>query len=180
MPAIRKIRVQELTGEAFEPFGWTLGIGRPSDRFEGQTATLWHEHDFDVGVGGVVEFLWIQYERRGFRVERLESHRLTEQAVIPVGREPIVHVVCPPPEDPMVAEISPDVDRMAAFLLDGTKGVCMRRGCWHWPFPLVKPANYLLITRRSTTLDLYSGRAPAESIVKDLGELTDTVFELTF
>jgi len=174
------LRIQELTEDAFEPFGWVLGKKEPLSRLEGPTATLWHEHNFDPGEGGVVEFLWIQYVRRGFTVERLESHRLTEQAIIPVGREPIVHVVCPPPEDSTAPDISPDWNRMAAFLLDGTMGVCVKRGCWHWSFPLVEPANYLLVTRGSTIADLYSGRKPTETVIKDLSNLTDTVFELTF
>jgi len=31
----------------------------------------------------------------------------------------------------------PDLEQMTAFLLDGSAGVCMRRGCWHDHFPLV-------------------------------------------
>ena len=183
--AVKRIKVQGLAREAYEPFGWVLG-GAPDRHdphyFEAEISTFWGEHVFQVGQGGAVQLVWLQYKARGFEVGEFESHRLTEQALIPVAGSPMVHVVCPPPQDPMATEIVPDLERMQAFLLDGTKGVCMKRGCWHTPLPLVGGASYLMITRKSTTVDLIngerSGAEATETVVRKISDLTDTVFEL--
>jgi ureidoglycolate lyase len=180
MASSKQIAVQALTPDAFSPFGWVLGRREHAEEIKGQTAMLWHEHDFDVGVGGTVEFVWTQYGRRGFVIERLEMHRLTEQAAIPIGKEPVVFVVCPPPQDPLARVVEPDLNQMAAFLLDGTKAICLKRGCWHWTFALVEPANYLLVTRRSTTIDFYGEQGLTESVVTDLSTLSDVLFTLAF
>lgn len=185
MPKERlRLQVQRLTREAYEPFGWVLGdvpnVDSP-DYFGGDGTEFWAEHDFEVGLGGAVQLLWVQYKWHGFEIESMESHRLTEQAIIPATGDPIVHVVCPPPADPMQPDIVPDLDRIQAFLLDGTKGVCMRRGCWHMHRSLRDTATYLMITRRSTTTDILeekrSGAQTTETVVCGLAALTDTTIE---
>jgi ureidoglycolate lyase len=183
--AVERIRVQRLTREAYEPFGWVLGSPpdkQDPDYFEAEISTFWGEHVFEVGQGGAVQLVWLHFRARGFRIVDFESHRLTEQALIPVASSPMVHVVCPPPDDPMAAEVVPNLEQMRAFLLDGTKGVCMKRGCWHTPLPLIDKASYLMITRQSTTADLIngerSGADTTETVVHKISDLTDAVFEL--
>lgn len=187
---MRRIRIEPLTREAYAPFGWVLGERPDQDRrdslcLDSENVTFWHEHDFRVEGDGVVELVWVHYKWRGFSIRRFESHRVTEQAMIPVTGAPLVHVVCPPPDDPMAPDIAPDLDRMKAFLLDGSKGVCMRRGCWHEPqnFPLVGSVSAVVITRRSTTMDLlnaeHSGVSSTETAVVEIRDLTDATFELT-
>src|SRR5688500_15932810 len=118
------VRVERLTREAYEPFGWVFGTGLVAgskDVLSTDSLDFWHEHDFNPGPGGVVEFLWVRYKRSTTSRLTLESHRLTEQAIIPtVGGGPIIHVVCPPPPDPLRDEITPTLDQMRLFLLDGT------------------------------------------------------------
>lgn len=186
MPPIHYLKVQLITSEAYAPFGWVWGEPptnpTPDMYVNGKNATFWHEHDLDPGDGGVTEYLWVHYRRRGFTVERLEMHRFTEQALIPLAGQPVVHVVCPPAPDPLAANPAPDLTQMQAFLLDGTRGVCMRRGCWHAHYPLTDPSTYLMITRRSTTLDLIRAKFnPAdmtETVIRLMSELTHTVYEL--
>jgi ureidoglycolate lyase len=184
MRTTREVRIQQLTSKAYAPFGWVLGTESTSsegDYFDGTELKRWHEHDFEVGEGGVVEFLWIQYKLRPFSLVRLESHRLTEQALIPVDGKPMIHVVCPPPSCPSRQDIIPDLERLTAFLLDGSVGVCMKQGCWHWHFPLVDCATYLMVTRRSTSEDLdraiESRTALTETVVREIGALTDTALQ---
>jgi ureidoglycolate lyase len=185
--SIERLRIQILTREAYGPFGWVLGAAPDTENpthFDSERTTFWHEHDFDVGEGGVVQFVWVRYKRRDFTILHLESHRLTEQTIVPVTGQPIIHVVCPPPDDPMAPDIVPDLGRMEAFLLDGSKGVCMKPGCWHAHFPLGDEATYLMVTRRSTTADLlnakHSGADPTETVVQEMSDLTNTIFELVF
>jgi ureidoglycolate lyase len=154
------------------------------DHFDSETTRFWAEHDFEVGEGGDVQLLWVNYRWRGFEIQYVESHRLTEQAIIPVTGDPIVHVVCPPPDDLMAPDIVPDLDRMQAFLLDGSKGVCMKKGCWHAHRSLRDEATYLMITRRTTTTDILDekrgGAETTETVVWEIGALTEDAFELVF
>lgn len=170
------LTVEPLTPESFQPFGWVIGVKpRPEDtNVQGNAITKWRtNHVFDPGDGGHVEFVWVNYCWKPFVCERLESHRLTHQSFIPLGGSvPLIHVVAPPPEDPMAADIAPDMSRARAFLLDGSLGTCLKRGTWHGHFPVGGVANFLMITRRSTTVDIETAMAEgrenmAETVRRD-------------
>ena len=152
------LKVQRLTPEAIEPYGWVIGekpvAGDPA-LFATESVKFRTAHDFDPGTGGVAEMVWANYGPAPLVVNALESHRLTEQSFTPLGGSfPLIHVVAPPPKDPMATNIVPDMSRAAAFLIDGSKGVCLRRGTWHAHFSLGGWANFLMMTRRSTTVEI--------------------------
>src|SRR5262249_24806695 len=90
----------------------------------------------------------------------------------------LVHVVCPPPDDPVAADAVPDLTRLSAFLLRGSDAVCMRRGYWHANFPLPDRTAYVIVSRKSTTLDIVdasrSATAPTESLLAQVA-LVDPV-----
>ncbi len=175
MTANRSILVERLTEEAFAPFGTVIGVkpqaGDPllfgSDTVKWRTA-----HNFDPGEGGVTEFVWVNYGRKPLMVEKLECHRLTQQAFIPLGGSvPLIHVLAPPADDVMADEIYPDMSRAQAFLIDGSMGVSLKRGCWHAHFSLGEWANWLMITRRSTTVEIEASKGGDGALQK----LTETV-----
>lgn len=154
----KSLLVQRLTPEAFEPFGWVIGE-RPDDSdpnlYSAESTKFSTAHNFDPGDGGVAEMVWVNYGPKNLVLNAIESHRLTEQSFTPLGGSfPIIHVVAPPPDDPMADNISPDMARAAAFLIDGSKGVCLRRATWHAHFSLGGWANFLMMTRRSTTAEI--------------------------
>lgn len=162
------IRIQELTAEAFAPFGVALGVTGSSgdpDSYLSADSDFWHEHLFDAG-GGRPELLWVIYRSREPHIRRLEAHRLTEQAVIPLTA-PIVQILAPGDEDgaPVVADAR-------AFRVAPGQGLLMRAGCWHATRVEDRPATCAMLTRRSTTLDLAghlnSGKPLAESVLRDV------------
>lgn len=167
------LTVEKLTPEAFEPFGWVIGTkpGPNDTDVQGNELTKWRTaHLFDPGEGGQVEFVWVNYCWKPFICEQLEAHRLTMQSFIPLGGSvPFIHVVAPPPDDPMEPSIAPDMTRAKAFLVDGTVGTCLRRGTWHGHFAAGGTANVLMITRRSTTLDIET------TMAGDREEMEETV-----
>lgn len=178
LPGPASIRVERLTPEAYAPFGWVLGErpaagragGSESARIvEASGARFWHEHDFVAGAGGQVELLWVTYLAQPPVSEKIEAHRHTEQVIIPVNGQPILHIVAPPDLDPLAPGIAPDLGAARAFYLDGTRGVCMRRGTWHMHYGVAEEAFYLMVTRRSTTDDIvaaFDGAAgPAETVI---------------
>lgn len=161
------LTVEPLTPEAFAPFGWVIGRKpAPGDTdVMGNEITKWRgDHVFDPGVGGEVEMVWVNYCWKPFVCQWVESHRLTHQSFIPLGGSvPVIHVVAPPPEDPDAPDIAPDLSKARAFLLDGTMGTCLRRGTWHAHFPVGGVANFLMITRESSTRDIENRLAAGEN-----------------
>jgi ureidoglycolate lyase len=153
--AVLAIRVEALTAEAFAPFGAVLGSPFPGDRpeaaFGTQASDFWHAHDFDTGTGGQPEVLWVRYRNDSLRVNALEAHWLTEQAVVPLGGRDVVQVVCPTRAD---GGRAPDLARARAFLVASGQGICMKPGCWHASLVTGGETTCLMLTRRSTTLDL--------------------------
>ena len=173
------IRVEPLTAAAYAPFGYVLGerpAATQNDVTVGVIAAFWAERDFGVGPGGVTQFIWAVYAPSTPQTEHMESHRLTEQAIIPVTGKPILHLVAPPNADPSAADNVPDLSQAKAFLLDGTKGVVMARGTWHCHFGLVPETVYCVLTRRSTTDDILAGRLDnalmKETVLRPIEQVT--------
>lgn len=168
-----KIVVEKLTPEAFEPYGWVIGTkpGPTDTDVQGNELTKWRTaHVFDPGEDGNVEFVWVNYCWKPFVCEQLEAHRLTMQSFIPLGGSvPFIHVVAPPADDPTARSIAPDMNRARAFLVDGTVGTCLRTGTWHAHFAAGGTANVLMITRRSTTIDIET------TLAGDREEMEETI-----
>lgn len=159
-----RLTVEPLTPERYAPFGWVLGIrppeADPTELYETATIEFWHEHTLDPGEGGATEYLWVHFKPRAPVVTGMESHLLTEQAIVPVTGVPLVHVVAPPPDaGTPPAGLRPRLEDARAFLLDGTLGVCMRAGTWHAQLALEEATTHLMVTRRSTTVDLLTSLA---------------------
>jgi len=152
---MRDLAIETLTQEAFAPFGWMLGSPYPSDpaipAFSHPGSDFWQEHVFEPGDGGETEVVWVRYRDASLVVRKLEAHWLTQQAIVPLDGAQVVHVVCPSREDEAAL---PDLARLRAFLITPGYGVCMRPGCWHASFVQKGEATCLMLTRRSTTMEL--------------------------
>lgn len=153
--AVLRLRVEALTAEAFAPFGTVLGSPFPGERPEAAFGTpasdFWHAHDFDTGDRGQPEVLWVRYRNDSLCVRTLEAHWITEQAIVPLGGRDVVQVVCPTRED---GSRAPDLSRARAFLVASGQGICMKPGCWHASLVTGGETTCLMLTRRSTTLEL--------------------------
>jgi ureidoglycolate lyase len=151
-PEPNLIDFQPLTVENFRPYGWLLGKGMRSDAsipaFSNVEIGFREEHIFDSGVGGETEVLWVTYRNRQRAVSRLEAHRLTHQAIVPLTGD-IIQVVAGSRQDG-----SPDQGSMSAFRIPVGQGICMRPGCWHSTRVDTAEVTCLMLTRRSTTVDL--------------------------
>ncbi|WP_372876234.1 ureidoglycolate lyase [Pseudomonas sp.] len=170
------VPVEDLSAEAFAPFGWILGKPFPSDptacAYSHPGSDFWHEHIFIPGNGGETEVLWVNYRNKTLQLNALEVHWLTQQAIVPLGGE-ILHVVCPGVDGSRL----PDLSRLKAFRIGDKQGICMAPGCWHASFVLEGQVTCLMLTRRSTTVDLVNhlihGCQAEETSVVELGTLFD-------
>lgn len=147
------LKSQPLTAEAFAPYGWMLGKSFPGSpggpAYSNPATDFWREHLFESGAGGEPEILWVNYRNSG-PVSQLEVHTHTQQAIVPLTG-PIVHIVaCSLPDG------TPDLATLAAFSVSPGVGLCMAQGCWHATRVPATQATCLMLTRRSTTLDLVS------------------------
>jgi ureidoglycolate lyase len=144
------VQVRPASQASFEPYGWVLGkppsVTADPAVYTSPATDFWHEHVFDPGKDGDVEVLWVKYRDNDPIVDRLEKHCLTQQAVIPLTGAITQIVACE------ARDGTPDLTSVRAFRLSPGIGVCMRPGVWH--ATRSDSALCLMLTRRSTTLDL--------------------------
>lgn len=149
MSTTRQIRVQPLSAEAFAPFGEIVDPGdRPPD-IQTRANRYW---DFatrlqcksrQIQVGFLTTYL------RPLRFDWMERHLEATQAFIPLEGRPGIFALAPPTAGPR-----PDLDRLAAFLLDGRRGVNLHLGTWHHlMFSLAPEASYVMILREASRID---------------------------
>ncbi|WP_332610000.1 ureidoglycolate lyase [Achromobacter sp. ESBL13] len=152
MTSNTQLEVNDLTPQAFTPYGWMLGKPIPDGNgvplFSNAATDFWQEHVFNTGAGGDAEVLWVNYRSRATDIASLEKHLLTQQAIVPLTGT-IIQVVAS-----SNADGSPDLTTLAAFRVPQGQGICMRPGCWHATRVIGAEVTCLMLTRRSTTLDL--------------------------
>jgi ureidoglycolate hydrolase len=131
-----RIKPAEMTRESFAPYGVLidsrgsveidLGDGKPS--LTGTTA-----------------------ERRPFRFDFMARHKRTMQVFSPlVSSQSVIGVA-----RPGNAQV-PDLESVAAFLVNGRLPYAYHRGIWHTPpFPLGEWSSYLVVDRSGTLDDDY-------------------------
>ncbi|MBS1812260.1 MAG: ureidoglycolate lyase [Acidobacteria bacterium] len=133
------LEVQPMTREIFAPYGEII-----SER--GQI-----EIDLDGGQAG---FVAQTVEKRPMIFDFLGRHRRTEQVFSPLGGTKSIIAVAMPTEDD-----TPDQNKMAAFLVDGTCAFKLHRGTWHTSaFPLQESASFLVVDREGTLDEDYDLR----------------------
>jgi ureidoglycolate lyase len=136
---ILRLPVQELTAEAFAPYG---EVSAPAGGFR---------LDFS---GQAASFCHVRIEHRPLHLYFFARHLHSTQAYVPLGAAESVLVVAPPADlqDP---DALPDLTRAAAFRLTGDRAVNLYRGTWHrTPMPTASVADFLVLDREGTLDDL--------------------------
>ncbi len=135
------LMVQPMTKESFAPYGELIG-----ERGE-------IEFDLDDGKASVAAQT---IEERSLNFDFLGRHQRTEQVFAPLGGARSIIAVAPPSRN---GSSLPDVDRMAAFLIDGSSAFKLHRGTWHASaFPLDQRATFLVLDREGTLEEDYDLR----------------------
>jgi ureidoglycolate lyase len=130
---IIRLKVQPMTRESFAPFG-VLIDSRGSV-------------DVDFGEGQPC-LTGTTAERRPFTFDFMARHRRTMQVFSPLVSSQSVIAVAPPCE-----RDAPEIEKVAAFLVDGRLPYAYHKGTWHTPpFPVGEWSSYLVVDR-SGTLD---------------------------
>lgn len=95
--------------------------------------------------------LLICKERKpGEPIVEFERHMLITETFIPLNGEGVIFVLAPADN----SKDKPDTEKIRIFLLDGSLGVLLHKGTWHWPpMPLKRSANIILLTKGNLSGD---------------------------
>ena len=136
---ILRLSVQELTAEAFAPYG---EVSAPAGGFR---------LDFSSQPAS---FCHVRIEYRPLHLFFFARHLFSTQAYVPLGGAESVLVVAPAADvrDP---DALPDLTRAAAFRLTGGRAINLYRGTWHrTPMPTGTGADFMVLDREGTLDDL--------------------------
>lgn len=173
MMGIHKIHAEPLTPSAFEVFGQVLGpqetepvtnrsffekgFIRTTDKVEAERIADFDVLDYWPGIAAlsldVPKLGYLRSWSRPLKFSWMERHLKGTQSYIPLGGTWSILPVAPP-KDLNDQDAIPDVKEIRAFLLDGTRGVNLRVGTWHWtPFPLKENADFIMLVRNNAALE---------------------------
>lgn len=148
-PHIIKVPVKPATPEALAPYGTILGYDpnvppMPIDFYDG-AAKVRRVANFKAE--GVIEMPVVTLQRRPLEVRWMERHFKHTQAFISLGSKPFVACFAPPTDGDL-----PELDKVEAFLFDGSAGFMMHIGTWHeFPFALLDDTNLMVILTKAAT-----------------------------
>ena len=131
-----RLPVRKLTREAFAPYGVLI---------DSRGA-----REVDLGEGAS-EVTGATAERRPFGFEFMARHARTMQVFAPLASSEAIICVAPPNDTD-----APDIERVAAFRVEGRLPYAYHKGTWHTPpFATGEWYSYLVIDRAGTLDDDY-------------------------
>ena len=135
-----QIQPQQLTREAFAPFGDVIEI-EGSEQFEINSGYTTRVHDLiDIQLGGQnarAQFSFFLGRPRPLEIKMLEKHPLGSQAFYPIEDKRWLVVVASAPEP----------ESICAFWATGKQGVNYHRNVWHHPLLVIEPQQFVIIDR---------------------------------
>src|SRR5438445_827866 len=118
-PTRHVVKAEPLTAEAFAPFGQLVK--------EGDMA-------MELRDGEVFHLNVLHYDRHDLRCDHLNRHHKATQALVALAGKPTLLVVAPKDFD---FTSDDHLSHVRAFICDGTAGVNLALGTWHWgPYPI--------------------------------------------
>jgi ureidoglycolate hydrolase len=164
-----RIIVEPLTEAAFAEFGHVLGepaSAAPSIR--DQVSDVWLGLSDLMGIGSVPgrQITYLKIHTQPPSYDRIEKHETSAEAFIPLEGRSILLVA---PANGTGGVDLPDMRRARAFLMDGSRGILMRRGTWHAvPYKLTDVATYLVLVDDAIIAKQDLHVTPVEPIEFDL------------
>ena len=148
-----EIKVESLNYKSFVPYGKILGPSENKPTFSSNEFDLWFGIDNVESNEGIAQFCWFEVkERRPFICDKFERHLKCSEAMIPVSGQSIIIVSLSKNNTDDTASL--DLETLKAFYLDGTKGINLKPGVWHWiPYPVSNQAHFILVLREGTDKD---------------------------
>ena len=147
--------IKNVKPEEFEPFGQIVGLYNEPP-LEDFVHLKYYKENIVLGPSKekieevTLGLLHCKKRVAGEPIVKLERHPKFSETFIPLHGAEVVFIMAPTDN----SKKEPDVNKIRAFLLDGTLGVYLHKGTWHWPpLPIREFANIVLISKG----ELFSG-----------------------
>ena len=145
---IKIVDLEEVSDEEFAPFGqiWGREAGEPEEMLEN---LKYYSHKIDPAPRDEMEeFGVLVCNEKGRNIRYFERHPETAESFILIKGE-CIFVMAPCSAD----KAKPEAEKIRAFYMNGSLGVTLPAGNWHWPpIPIGKQVKLLLI-RKGTNSD---------------------------
>ncbi len=181
MADFKKLPMERMTQESFEPYGEILMVKNRAPDFTGVGTQGWL---VPFELEGQPEIMVLNSWYQGMRFTKLERHfAVTQTFVALLGGSPSA-VALAPPTDPEDRDALPDPDDVRAFVIETGTGYVLKKGTWHSldRYPMYPPeSNFLIITTRETSEDLKAPRSDEWQLTQmvDYETRFDVAFEIT-
>jgi len=143
----KDVKAKFLTAKDFKPFGTIIGLPKTKPTVSVAALDYWDEVVLLPNEDRAASF--ILCKRKSFEFENMERHVKSSEIFIPLEGSSIFPFA--PPNQLDEPKAKPQIDKLEAFIFDGTKAIMMHKGTWHVPpIPLTEEATFLVIFRKST------------------------------
>ena len=140
---MRKVKVEELTLEAYKPFGTFANLINPTDEKLGAAPVEFFRDQLQLDVRGDVSFSYscCRVEKRENIIDTLEYHTSCGEVVLPLDNDILLQVA-----PATASENDIPLDKMRVFFVPKGTAITIKAGVWHWgPFTTNdEPANILI------------------------------------
>ncbi|MBV6713442.1 ureidoglycolate lyase [Paenibacillus chitinolyticus] len=136
-----KVQIEELTEEAFAPYGKVVDMPAIDPSKSGDGWDCWSYVQM-LDVWEPIGFGLVVTKRREFAVKAMERHVSREELLLTFDREIVQPVaLCMDIDDP---DESPDPSTVKCFRIKPGQAIVIHRGVWHSPaYPAADDARYM-------------------------------------
>jgi len=153
MVSTHTVKAEPLTEESFAPFGQVIARGDMVMELRGG-------EEFHLNV--------LHYDRKPLRCDHLNRHHKATQALVALAGKPTLLVVAAALYDFSTVDHLPHVH---AFVCDGTAGVNLALGTWHWgPYPILDHVDLVNVQGKG-----FADDNEIAYLERDLGVVVETV-----
>jgi len=150
MLSTRDLPLTPLSSANFSPYGQILEVGEHAGYAINQGTTT----RIDLGVADVIahdgkpclSVFRAKACALPLTIRLLERHGLGSQTFIPLNGTPFIAVVA-------LGEDTPDLSTLAAFYVDGARGLTLARGVWHHPLLALQNGDFIVLERQGSAPD---------------------------
>lgn len=153
MATTHTVRAEALTEAGFAPFGQVIAAG---------------DAVMELRDGEVFHLNVLHYDRKPLRCDHLNRHHKATQALVALAGKPTLLVVAAAEFDFSTAA---HLQEIRAFLCDGSAGVNLALGTWHWgPYPVTDYVDLVNVQGRG-----FANDNEVAYLERDLGALVEVV-----
>ena len=149
-----QLQIQELTEQAFRPFGKIIEQPDRAEDAQGPGWKWWGENALMESADRPYQIGYLDLKPAELKFDWAERHMRSAELIIPTGGDCLVYVA--PPDYPDEPERVPSFERFQVFKVRAGQAVLLDKGVWHGaPLAIDTPLNAIvLLLSRTGEVDL--------------------------